>query len=123
MICRNKLNSQDLNLASKQKMSFPDQCAQGGSIYLLLVKFDTNTRSDERLCYLQISMQTFTEGMVSHMVQHGDYEVIPPIHWYYRPYYKFLTLSEAFMGDSWGDWNRTGVTSLSKYDFYTPTNE
>ena len=30
--------------------------------------------------YLHTSVQTFTAGLVTRMVQHGDYALIPPTH-------------------------------------------
>ena len=32
------------------------------------------------ICYLHTSAHIFTEGMAAHMVQHGDYDIIPPAH-------------------------------------------
>ena len=37
-------------------------------------------RSNAMLRYLHTTAQTFTEGLVVRMVQHGDYALIPPAH-------------------------------------------
>ena len=59
----------------------------GGAMALLMAHVDTDTirlvgkwRSDAMLCYLHMTAQTFTEGLVARIVQHGDYALIPPTH-------------------------------------------
>ena len=59
----------------------------GGAMALLRTCVDTNTirlmgrwRSDDMLRYLHTTAKTFTEGITSRMVQHGDYALIPPAH-------------------------------------------
>ena len=61
----------------------------GGAMDLLIVRVDTYTirlvgkwRSNAMLRYLHTTAQTFTEGLVVRMVQHGDYALIPPTHGY-----------------------------------------
>ena len=59
----------------------------GGAMALLMARVDTDTirlvsrcRSNVILRYLHTTAQTFTEGLALCMVQHGDYELIPPAH-------------------------------------------
>ena len=59
----------------------------GGAMALLMARVDTDTirlvgrwRSDIMLSYLHTTAKTFTEGLALHMVQHGDYALIPPAH-------------------------------------------
>ena len=54
---------------------------------LLLTRVYTDTihimgqwRSNVIIHYLHTSAQTFTEGLVLRMIQHGDYAIIPPAH-------------------------------------------
>ena len=54
---------------------------------LLMERVDTDMirlmgswRSDVMLRYLHTTAKTFTEGLASRMVQHGDYALIPPSH-------------------------------------------
>ena len=60
----------------------------GGAMALLMAHFNRDTirlvgrwRSNVMLRYLNTTAQTFTEGLASHMVQHGDYALIPPAQW------------------------------------------
>ena len=57
----------------------------GSATALLMVCVETDTiqlvvrwSRDVMLSYLHTAAQTFTEGLTSHMVQHGDYALIPP---------------------------------------------
>ena len=59
----------------------------GGTMALLMACVDTDTirlvgrwRSDVMLRYLRTTAKTFTEGLTSRMVQHGDYALIPLAH-------------------------------------------
>ena len=59
----------------------------GGAMAFLMARVDTDTirlvgrwRSDVMLRYLHTTVETFTEGLASRMVQHGDYALIPPAH-------------------------------------------
>ena len=59
----------------------------GGAMALLMACVNTDMirlvgrwRSDVMLRYLHTTAQTFTEGLASRMVQHGDYALIPPAH-------------------------------------------
>ena len=54
---------------------------------LLMARVDTDMirlvgrwRSDVMMRYLHTAAHTFTEGLSSLMVQHGDYALIPPAH-------------------------------------------
>ena len=58
-----------------------------GAMDLLMAHVDTDMirlvgrwRSDVMLRYLHTTEKTFTEGLASRMVQHGDYALIPPAH-------------------------------------------
>ena len=58
-----------------------------GAMALLMARVDTDTirimgrwRSDIMMRYLHTTAQTFTDGLAALMVQHGDYELIPPAH-------------------------------------------
>ena len=60
-----------------------------GAMALLMARVNTDMirlvgrwRSNAMLLYLHTTAQTFTEGIASHMVQHGDYALIPPDHGY-----------------------------------------
>ena len=59
----------------------------GGAMALLMARVNTDTIrlvgrwcSDVMLRCLHTTAQTFTEGLTSRMVQHGDYALIPPAH-------------------------------------------
>ena len=59
----------------------------GGAMALLMSRVDTDTirlvgrwRSDVMLRCLHTTTKTFTEGLASRMVQHGDYALTPPAH-------------------------------------------
>ena len=59
----------------------------GGAIALIMARVNTDTtRLVDRCCinpmlrYLHTTVQTFTEGLVERMVQHGDFALIPPDH-------------------------------------------
>ena len=59
----------------------------GGAMALFMACVDTDTirlvgrwRSDVMLRYLHTTAKTFTKGLASCMVQHGDYALIPPAH-------------------------------------------
>ena len=59
----------------------------GGAMALLMACVDMDTirlvgrwRSNVMLRYLHTKAKTFTEGLASRMVQHGDYALIPPAH-------------------------------------------
>ena len=59
----------------------------GGAMALLMACVETDTirlvgrwRSDVMLRYLHLTAKTFTEGLASQMVQHGDYALIRPAH-------------------------------------------
>ena len=61
----------------------------GGAMDLLMTCVNTDTirlvgrgRSNIMLCYLHTTAQTFTEGLATRMVQHGDYALTPPAHGY-----------------------------------------
>ena len=80
----------------------------GGAMALLMARVDTDTirlvgrwRSDDMLRSLHTSAQTFTEGLTTRMVQHGDYALIPPAHRDYKPRSQSLGLSSAFIGLQW----------------------
>ena len=59
----------------------------GGAMAFLMARVDTDKirlvgrwRSDKMLRYLHTTAQTFTEGLVARMVQHGDYALTSPTH-------------------------------------------
>ena len=58
-----------------------------GDMALLMARVNTDTirlvgrwRIDVMLRYLHTTAKTFTEGLASRMVQHGDYALILPSH-------------------------------------------
>ena len=59
----------------------------GGEMVPLISRVDTYTihlvarwRSDIRIHYLHTSTQNFKVGLEPRMVQHQDYELVPPTH-------------------------------------------
>ena len=59
----------------------------GGAMDLLMARVYTDMirlvgrwRRDVMMRYPHTTAQTFTEGLASRMVQHGDYALIPPAH-------------------------------------------
>ena len=59
----------------------------GGAMAILMSRVGTDTirlvgrwRSNVMLRYLHTTAKTFTEGVASRMVQHGDNALIPPAH-------------------------------------------
>ena len=59
----------------------------GGARDILMEKVDLNTiqlvgqwRSNTIILYLHTMANSFTAGLVVHMLQHGDYALIPPTH-------------------------------------------
>ena len=72
---------------SNLKKSEEDQCTSGGGMLLLLAIVDTYTiymvvkwQIEIMLHYPHTPEQKFVAGLVLHMVQHGDYALIPPSH-------------------------------------------
>ena len=77
----------------------------GGAMSLLMERVNTDTillvgrwRSNVMMCYLHTTAQTFTEGLASHMVQHGDYALILPAHGELKTRSQTLGLSSVFIG-------------------------
>ena len=59
----------------------------GEAVDLLLPKVDPDTirlmgrwRSNRMICYLHTTKKNFTYGLSVHMLQHGNYVLIPPMH-------------------------------------------
>ena len=80
----------------------------GGAMALLTSCVDTDTirlvgmwRSDTMLRYLHTSSQTLTAGLAAHMVQHGNYALIPPTHGGQNPRSQTLGLFSAFYELQW----------------------
>ena len=70
-------------LDSSHEKTVQYKCAQGGNMYLLLERVDTNTIRLVRswyinfmLIYLHNSVNTLTSGLSDFMVEHGDYAFI-----------------------------------------------
>ena len=64
--------------------------------------------------YLHTTAQTFTDGLVVRMVQHGDYVLIPPAHGDENPRSQTLGLSSAFYSSQWEAWHRIGEDLANK---------
>ena len=93
----------------------------GSAMDLLMSRVDTEMirlvgrwRSDIMLRYFHTTAQTFTEGLASRMVQHGDYVLITPAHRDLKPRSQTLVLSSAFIGSQLEAWHRIGEDSANK---------
>ena len=87
----------------------------GGAMDFLMARVDTYTIrlvgrwcSNAMLRYLHTTAQTLTAGRAAHMVQHGNYALIPPTHGGQKPRSQTLGLSLAFYELQWEAWHRIG---------------